>query len=232
MFSISKILTSVSTRKPQRSSDSQEQASRAAEGPESKDFYPSRSQASTSVSVTNRDLCIVILRDTLRMYGIPLEWINIEVLNLSRNVNSVRLQINFVIQYWHEGLLMYAPALQQEFLQSLQNFDSDNDHSRHSVCWKFSAKCHSPFTEIPGPSFWAMPINQFDDVMSEPVTLPPAVQRQSPAQPLKPVQSQFAMDIFENTKTPFRFDLPPLDSERAHYGDFPSTIPLSIEKMQ
>jgi hypothetical protein len=229
MFSISKLLTSVSARKTRRSDDRQEQASRAAEGPESRDFYPSRTQVSASASVTNRDLCIVILRDTLRMYGIPLEWINIEVFNVSRNAASVHLQINFVIQYWHEGLLMYAPALQQEFLQSLQNFDSDHDHSRHSVCWKFSARCRSPFTEIPGPSFWATQINQFEDVMSEPVTLPPAVQYQAP---MKPVQSQLTMDILENTRTPFRFDLPPLDRERAHFGDFPSTIPLSIEKMQ
>jgi hypothetical protein len=186
---------------------------------------------------------MVILRDTLRMYGIPREWFNIEVLNLSKNPHTVRLQINFVIQHWHEGILFYAPSLQRQFLQSLQNFDPGTDHSRHSVCWKFSPKCQCPITAIPGPSYWAMPSNQFEDAMSEPITLPPTAYR-------KPMQANHAdfdqessgstggasmskpsLESFEIAKTGFRFDLPPLGRDREHFGDFPTTIPLSLEKI-
>jgi len=223
MFSIAKILTQAISRKARSASDPGEQLAAGVESLESRDFYPSRSGTSTSGTVSHRDLCTVILRDTLRMYGIPREWFRIEVINLSKNTNTVRLQINLVIQYWHEGLLIYAPALQKQFLHSLQSFDPGTDHSRHSVCWKFSAKCHCPLTEIPGPSYWATPLNQFEDVMSEPITLPPTVYRQ----PMPPL----SIDPPGRSKTAFRFDLPPLDRDRENFGDFPSTIPLSIEKI-
>ena len=245
MFSLAKILTQATGRKARSAGSPGEQVAAGVDSPESKDFYPSRSgsDSSTSATVSHRDLCTVILRDTLRMYGIPREWFSIEVLNLSKNANTVRLQINLVIQYWHEGLLIYAPALQKQFLQSLQSFDPGTDHSRHSVCWKFSSKCQCPFTEIPGPSYWATPLNQFEDVMSEPITLPPTAYRQ----PMQPLRADFnqeiagatgsasvpqaSMDPFGSSKTAFRFDLPPLDRDRQNFGDFPSTIPLSLEKI-
>lgn len=243
MFSIAKILTQATSRKARNASNPGEQVAAGVDSPESKDFYPSRSDTSASGTVTHRDLCSVILRDTLRMNGIPREWVSIEVLNLSKNANTVRLQINLVIQYWHEGLLIYAPALQKQFLQSLQSFDPGTDHSRHSVCWKFSAKCNCPFTEIPGPSYWAMPLNQFEDAMSDPITLPPTAYRQ-PMQlqradfnqeisgtPGGTSGPQLSIDPLGVAKTAFRFDLPPLDRDRERFGDFPSTIPLGIEKI-
>ena len=243
MFSIAKILTQATARKARGANHPEEPVAAGPEGPESKDFYPSRSHASTLGTVTHRDLFAVILRDTLRMYGIPLEWVSVEVLNTSKDSNAFRLQINFVIQHWHEGLLMYAPALQKQFLQTLQDFDPVTDHSKHSVCWKFSPKCDSDFTEIPGPSYWAMPPHQFEDIMSEPITLPPTAHQ--PMQPQRASlsreiygatggtsisrRSQPAIDPHDISSTGFRFDLPPMGREREHFGDFPSTIPLNLE---
>jgi hypothetical protein len=231
MFSIIKFLAKASAGKTRRGSGSGEQA---AAGPESRDFYPSRAHASTSGTVTHRDLCIVVLRDTLRLYGIPREWISAEVLNLSGNAAHVRLQINLVIHYWHEGLLMFAPALQKEFLQTLQRFDMGTDHSRHSVCWKFSSRCHSPFTDIPSPSFWATPLEPLEDNPSGPITLSPALEpapEQEPRQPVREANSHpLTMDSFDSANSPFRFDLPSYGQQVDHLGDFPTTIPLGIER--
>jgi hypothetical protein len=196
MFSISKKLIPPSDLHARRASVPGESV--AADSHDSKDAVPSRSHTSTSGTVTTRDLCVVILRDTLRMYGIPLEWVAIEVINLSKHAAIVRLQINFVILHWHEGLLMYAPALQKQFLESLQNFDPVTDHSKHSVCWKFSAKCNCPFTEIPGPSYWEM--------------------AQPSDEPFQSANAAFRFDLPP---------LNP-DRKREQYGDFPSTIPLNL----
>jgi len=117
----------------------------------------SRTHGSAPGSLIHRNLCLVILRDTLRMYGIPREWVGIEVRNLSRHASIVHLQINFVIRHWHEGLLKFVPALQKQFLQSLQSFDPDTDYSGQVVFWRFSAKCDLPYTEMPEPSYWDEP---------------------------------------------------------------------------
>lgn len=127
------------------------------DGSDPKGPLSSRTHSSTAGSLIHRNLCLVILRDTLRMYGIPREWIGIEVRNLSGHANIVQLQINFVIRHWHEGLPKFVPALQKQFLQSLQSFDPDTDYSGQVVYWRFSANCTLPYTEMPGPSYWDEP---------------------------------------------------------------------------
>lgn len=133
----------------------------------SKEAPSSRSRASAPGSLIHRNLCAVILRDTLRMYGIPRAWLSIDVRNLSGQPNMVHLQISFAIRHWHEGLLKYAPVLQKQFLQSLQSFDPDTDYSRQVIFWRFSAKCVCPYTEVPGPAYWEPPVRSDAAVLEE-----------------------------------------------------------------
>jgi hypothetical protein len=112
---------------------------------------PASSQQHTS---THRDLARVVLRDTLRNNGIPTEWISCEPISRSRSKGDNSLFIQLVIQRWHEGLLQYAPLLQQQMLQGLQRFDPASDHSGHVVVWKFSPNCGYPHTAMPASDFW------------------------------------------------------------------------------
>lgn len=242
MVSISKLLAQAAESIARKSGSHQEPLAVGVDSPESRDFYPSRSNTSTSGPVKHRDLCMVVLRDTLRMYGIPREWFTIEVLKLSKDPVAPRLQINFMVHHWHEGLLIYAPALQKQFLQTLQGFGPGTDQPQHSVCWKFSDKYQCPFTEIPGPSFWDVPLNQFSDVLSEPVTVPPDTYRQtgnsqgtgmdggSGHANAQAAPRPFAKDASGETVSGGSFDLPPRDTGRERAGDFPPTIPMDIDK--
>jgi hypothetical protein len=177
MFSIVKKLLPSSDGIARRSSVSGASVASDVDGSDSKALLSSRSRSSGPGTLIHRNLCVVVLRDTLRMYGIPREWIGIEVKNLSGDANTVQLQIIFVVRHWHEGLLKYVPALQRQFLQSLQSFDSETDYSRQLIFWRFSAKCNYPHTEIPGPSYWGMPElsdSSFQDVKTTPqFNLPP-----------------------------------------------------------
>lgn len=105
-------------------------------------------------TATHRELVRVVLRDTLRMNGIPPEWVGCEILTRSRNADHVVLQIQLLIHQWHDGLLRYAPLIQLQLLQALQRFDPASDHSRHTVVWKFSPACQCPHTAMPEPSYW------------------------------------------------------------------------------
>ena len=105
-------------------------------------------------TATHRELVRVVLRDTLRMNGVPPEWVGCEILTRSRNADKVVLQIQLLIHHWHEGLLRYAPLIQQQLLQALQRFDPASDHSRHAVVWRFSPACQCPHTAMPEPGYW------------------------------------------------------------------------------
>ena len=105
-------------------------------------------------TATHRELVRVVLRDTLRMNGIPPEWVGCEVLTRKRGTDKAVLQIQVLIHQWHEGLLRYAPLIQQQLLQALQRFDPATDHSRHTVVWRFSPACECPHTSMPEPGYW------------------------------------------------------------------------------
>jgi hypothetical protein len=117
--------------------------------------HPSVSASSQQHATTSRDLARVVLRDTLRMNGIPSDWISCESGPRTDDSIDGSLLIQLVIDRWHEGLPAYAPLLQLQFLQGLQRFDPASDHSQHVVVWKFSPTCGYPRTAMPAPDFWS-----------------------------------------------------------------------------
>jgi hypothetical protein len=101
-----------------------------------------------------RELSSVVLRDTLRMNGIPTDWIGCESIPRTSDDSDGSLLIQLVINRWHPGLTVYAPLLQQQFQQGLQRFDPSSDHSGHVIVWKFSPDCGYPETAMPAADFW------------------------------------------------------------------------------
>lgn len=118
-----------------------------------RDSVPSQTtQHQTNIK---RELIRVVLKDTLRLHGIPYEWIACEILIIPRGPGAEELQIQLVMMKWNESLLRYAMALQQQLLSGLDRFDPSVDHSKCVVSWRFSPECGSPFRAMPEPTFWA-----------------------------------------------------------------------------
>lgn len=106
-------------------------------------------------AVSSRELIRVVLRDTLRKNGIPTDWIGSQIASRTTPGQPTVHQIQLVILKWHEGLLRFAPLLQQQILRSLQQFDPQSDHSGHTVVWSFAPNCGCPYTTLPAPSYWS-----------------------------------------------------------------------------
>lgn len=115
---------------------------------------PSVPDSSQQHAATSRELARVVLRDTLRLNGIPDDWISCESIPRIHGGSDGNLLIQLVINRWHESLMSYAPLLQQQFQQGLQRFDPASDHSRHVVVWRFSPFCGYPGTDMPEADFW------------------------------------------------------------------------------
>lgn len=106
-------------------------------------------------TATRRELIRVVLRDTLRMHGIPTEWISCGLISQSRRPDDDAPLIQLVILKWNASLLQFAPALEQQLLLGLDRFDPVTDHSKYMVSWKFAPDCGCPFTTLPDPAFWS-----------------------------------------------------------------------------
>lgn len=115
-------------------------------------------------SNVRRELIRVVLKDTLRLHGIPPGWMACEVFVITRPPSEEALHIQLVVMKWNEQLLRYAPALQQQLLLGLDRFDPSVDHSSYIVSWRFSPDCGCPFTRMPDPKSWLKPtLPQADD---------------------------------------------------------------------
>ncbi len=133
-----------------------------------------------------RELVRVVLKDTLRLHGIPAGWIGCELTVMSRRARNrdigEDLFVHLTIMKWNEALLRYAPALQQQLIEGLNRFEPNVDHSRHIVSWRFAANCECPFARMPAPQFWA-------EAQAQPradVLAPVAATPSSPATPALP----------------------------------------------
>jgi hypothetical protein len=105
-------------------------------------------------SNVRRELIRVVLKDTLRLHGIPFDWLACEVIIIPIAPGEEELRIQLVVLKWKEQLLRYAPVLQQQLLLGLDRFDPSVDHSKYIVSWRFSPDCGCPFSRMPDPKFW------------------------------------------------------------------------------
>jgi hypothetical protein len=105
-------------------------------------------------SDVRRELIRVVLKDTLRLHGIPLGWLACEVIIIARSPGEEELHVQLVLMKWNEQLLRYAAALQQQLLLGLDRFDPSVDHSKYIFSWRFAIDCGCPFASMPDPKSW------------------------------------------------------------------------------
>jgi len=149
------------------------------------------------------------LKSVLRRYGIPLHWIGSDIAPMARAGDSEVTLIQLVILQWHDGLMRYAPELQNQVLNEIQFFDNTAEATSFLIVWKFAPDCGYPTDQVPGAGFWA------------PATEATPVE---PAEPAKPLAAA-AVAVAAATVVPAaKFDLPKskLDEEEGDDG-FPAT---------
>lgn len=103
-----------------------------------------------------RELVRVVLKDTLRQHGIPGAWLTCEVTALTGLARGDDILVRLVVLKWHEPLLKFLPALQQQLIVGLDRFEPSVDHSKYVVSWQFAPDCGCPHAQLPDAKFWTM----------------------------------------------------------------------------
>lgn len=127
---------------------------------------PSSARSNSNIQ---RELIRVVLKDTMRLHGIPLAWLACEVILTPQSPDGDALHIHLIVMKWNEQFLRYAFALQQQLLLGLDRFDPTVDHSKYLVSWRFSPTSGNPFAKMPSPGSWLS--NDFPQAKEEPVSV-------------------------------------------------------------
>lgn len=102
-----------------------------------------------------RELVQVVLRDTLRQHGIPLDWIECRTLAvMSRNLRP-GLHVQLVVRQGHERMLVYVPAFQSSFMANIEKFEARVSDWLFSLSWQFDGISEHEHPAMPRSGQWA-----------------------------------------------------------------------------
>jgi len=100
-----------------------------------------------------RELLRVRTRNTLRLSGIPENWIDAQVL-LEPAGGRTFMHLRLVVRHWDPRLMRYAIAFQRMLMQEIERIDPQAAQWLLSIVWAFPPELEAPDLELPQPSAW------------------------------------------------------------------------------
>lgn len=154
-----------------------------------------------SPSTTQREMVRLTLHNVLRHNGIPGNWISCDMVPIQLPQHGNTLLLQLVVHHWHDALMHYAVALQQEFLAGLKHFDPHVDPQSYVFSWKFAPDCGCPHTQFPAHAVWSTPASPHAASLGKATPTMPV-----PIAPLAPSVTTAATAMAAAKP---KFDLPP-----------------------
>ena len=125
-------------------------------------------------AATRRELLRVVLRDTLKLHGLPAAWITAELLTSGSRDGKQGIHMRLQLKHWEPRLLAHAPALQDSLAARLKVFDPLAGHWFTGISWQFALADASGCPPMPATSFWTAPVAPAPDVQAVQDMLPAA----------------------------------------------------------
>jgi hypothetical protein len=106
---------------------------------------------------TQREMVRLTLHTLLKRHGIPVNWLGAEMGAFPTAVDPDAILLQLIIQHWHPGFGLYAPALQSELMEGLKRFDPTATATRYHIHWKFAQDSGCPHASLPESAYWTQP---------------------------------------------------------------------------
>ncbi len=104
-----------------------------------------------------REMLRLALSAVLRRHGIPSQWIGCDITPLAQPAATEVLLTQLTLLHWHDALMHYAPALQDELFKEIHLFDHSVRAESFLFVWKFAPQSGHPTGPLPAPEFWTAP---------------------------------------------------------------------------
>lgn len=194
-------------------------------GGSAQDSRPMHDQSTTTRQHNDiqRELVRMVLKETLRMHGIPNSWLTAEVTALTGRARGDDILVRLIVLKWHEPLLKFLPALQQQLIHGLDRFEPSIDHSKYLVSWQFAADCGCPHAQLPDAASWFMENIPSDPKVATP-TAPPSIVEWEP----QAKSSMQAAPAMGKMPLPVKAVAPPITTAPAPAATAPAPVPVPV----
>ena len=124
-----------------------------------------------SSDAMRRQLILLLLRDLMRRQGLPLAWIELQLLMVNSTSRGEGLYVRLILKHWDARLINYIQAFQNELLADIVRFEPQFDTWMRGISWQLDMTASCPYTQLPGKAFWQAPAKQpADQIRTAPVT--------------------------------------------------------------
>lgn len=103
-----------------------------------------------------RGLVRMAVRDTLRLCGVPTDWIAAHVLAVRERNGLSHAHVRLTLNRWDERLLKYLPLIEQRVRAEMAHFEPESTAWLRSFSWEFLPDDY-PHEAMPAPSTWVAP---------------------------------------------------------------------------
>lgn len=101
-----------------------------------------------------KELIRMVLRETLRFHGVPLDWIRSATRRFPGPGDREVIQIHLVYMQSNEQLLRYGPVLEKKFLARLAQYEQGQPPPSFEVVWRFHDNYNCPYEDMPDENGW------------------------------------------------------------------------------
>lgn len=115
------------------------------------------SQDDSSENATRSQLVQVLLRDVLRRHGIPLGWVESQLLMVASRSRGTGMYVRLIMRHWDDRLATHAFALQNTLLADIARFEPRAFDWLHGVSWQLDVDASCPHTALPQKAYWQEP---------------------------------------------------------------------------
>ena len=115
------------------------------------------SQDDSSENATRSQLVQVLLRDVLRRHGIPLNWVESQLLMVASRSRGTGMYVRLIMRHWDDRLATHAFALQNTLLADIARFEPRAFDWLHGVSWQLDVDASCPHTALPQKAYWQEP---------------------------------------------------------------------------
>ncbi len=96
----------------------------------------------------------VLLRDALRRYGMPAQWIECQILQVSSRRLGNGMFVRLIVKHWDERLMQHLMAFEKAYLTDLKRFEPNASQWLHGISWQIQPLNACPYTTMPDKTFW------------------------------------------------------------------------------
>jgi hypothetical protein len=144
------------------------------------------SQDDSSENATRSQLVQVLLRDVLRRHGIPLSWVESQLLMVASRSRGTGMYVRLIMKHWDDRLATHAFALQNTLLADIARFEPRAFDWLHGVSWQLDVDASCPHTALPQKAYWQEPTKPATPAAA-PAPAPAAAAVSAPAPMAAPV---------------------------------------------